>query len=113
MFKIGDTTIKQGTAAYIYELSPDGRIYGRYLLGDSWVPGVWHPGGLFVGPGFPSQKDLVPNDAPLAAKKLLAYISSSGMVRYALEGSMESDYYDKDALGMKRAPKFDLLERDV
>tara|TARA_R110000868_G_scaffold377233_3_gene642535 strand:+ start:95 stop:433 length:339 start_codon:yes stop_codon:yes gene_type:complete len=112
MFKIGDAKTRQGNGAYIFEITED-KIYGRYMIGESWVPGVWHTGGLYVGAGFPSLKDLVPNDGPPPATKLLAYVSSSGMVKYAVEGSPEAMYFDKDAMAMQRAPRFDIAERDV
>lgn len=112
MFKLGETKTKQGADAYIYEIT-ESMIFGRVKVGEAWQPKAWHKGGFFVGPGFPSINDLMPNDLPPQPKKLLAYVAKSGMVRYAVEGSQEAIFFDQDAMNMTRAERFDICERDV
>jgi hypothetical protein len=113
MFKLGATKTKQGAEAFIFEITKD-KIYGRYLSGDAWMPYAWYPCGSYTGPGFPGLRDLVPNDAPKQPKKLLAYLGkSSGVVRYAVEDSMEAMFYDQDSVNMVRAERFDIKEGEV
>jgi hypothetical protein len=112
MFKVGPARTKQGAEAYVSEIT-ESKIIGRYCVGDTWIPGAWLSGGFFLGPDIPSSRDLQPNADYFASKKLLAYVSDSGIVRFALEGSMEANYYDKHTVGMRRAPKFDIQEKDT
>jgi hypothetical protein len=112
MFKLGVAKTKQGAEAFLFEIN-ENFIFGKYQVGETWIPKAWHKGGFFVGPGFPSVNDLVPNDLPPQPKKLLAYLAKSGMVRFAVEGSQEAIFYDQDALNMTRAERFDIKESEV
>jgi hypothetical protein len=112
MFKTGEATLKNGTKAIIFEIT-ENKIYGKHenLIG-GWSAMEWYTCGSAVGPGFPSHRDLMPNDAPPKTGRLSAFVSANGTVRFAVEGSMEEKYFTTTA-GMKREPRFDILERDV
>jgi hypothetical protein len=112
MFKLGQAKTKKGETVFIYDITPT-KIFAIYMLQGVWTPGVWVKGGHYVGPGFESEQDLEPNEVEVRVTKILAYASKNGIVRFAVEGSQESLFYDQDSMNMTRLPKFDLLGDDV
>lgn len=107
-FKVGPAKTSGGYDAVIYEIL-ENAIYGRMKHDFSWRPMQWENTGRSVG--WDQAYDLLPNNIP-APQKLLAYLGDSGLVKYALEGSVEAVALDR-ALAMKRAPRFDIKESEL
>lgn len=104
-FKLGPAKTKDNTDAIIFEIS--NRIYGKRLFNSNgdWTSLDWD----LDGNSHFSQ--LIPNNIPIPIR-MLAFVSSTGLVRFAIQGSTEESVL-KNTIGMKHAPKFDVAEGDL